>query len=42
VATFTYNGNPGGQTYTIADNGTYIGIQGDSLSGGYLDNVYFT
>jgi hypothetical protein len=43
VATYTYNGIAAGQSYTIANNnGTYIGVQGDSLSGGYVDNVYFT
>jgi hypothetical protein len=41
VATYTYNGIAGGQSYTIADNGTYIGIQGDGLSGGYVDNILF-
>jgi hypothetical protein len=43
VATYTYNGTPVGQSYTIANNnGTFIGLQGDSLSGGYWDNVLFT
>jgi hypothetical protein len=42
VATYTYNGIAGGQSYTIANNnGTFVGVQGDSLSGGYVDNIYF-
>ena len=41
VATYTYNGTNGGQSYTISDNGTYIGIQGDAISGGYVDNILF-
>ena len=42
-AKYTYNGTNGPTTpYPIADYGTYIGIQGDGLAGGYVDNIYIT
>lgn len=40
VATFNWSGT--NYSYTITDNGTYIGIQADGASGGYVDNIFIT
>jgi hypothetical protein len=43
VATYTYNGSTtSAVSYNIADNGTYIGIVGDGIAGGYVDNIIIT
>jgi hypothetical protein len=40
TVTYTYNGTSSGTNQGYLDNGTYIGFQGDSLNGGWIDNIY--